>query len=138
MTTALERGDRPEVCWWWRAAQRDQEMAGMLLSAGYLEGTAFHAQQAAQKALKALLTARGGVGRTHASVHLLTALHGVSVDVPAAAHAAARRLDLHYINARYPNGVDGTPEDFYDQALAEELLVYAEAALTFVAGQLEL
>ena len=138
MTTAVERGDRPEVAWWWRAAQRDQEMARTLLAAGYLEGTAFHAQQAAQKALKALLAARGNVGCIHASVHLLTALHDASVDTPESVHAAAKRLDLHYINARYPNGVGGTPEDFYDQALAEELLAYMETVLTFVAGQFEL
>ena len=136
--------DRPEVSWWWRAAQRDQEMASTLLTAGYLEGTAFHAQQAAQKALKALLAAHGNVGRMgrmgriHASVHLLTALHDASVDAPESVHAAAKRLDLHYINARYPNGVGGTPEDFYDQALAEELLAYMETVLTFVAGQFEL
>ena len=37
-----------------------------------------------------------------------------------------------------PNGVGGTPEDFYDQALAEELLAYMETVLTFVAGQFEL
>ena len=129
--------DRPEVSWWWRAAQRDQEMAGTLLTAGYLEGAAFHAQQAAEKALKALLTARGDVGRTHASVHLLTALRGAGVDIPQAVDAAAKRLDLHYINARYPNGVGGAPEDFYDQALAEELLAYMETVLTFVAGQLK-
>ncbi len=137
MTVSPERGDRPEVSWWWRAAQRDQEMAGTLLTAGYLEGAAFHAQQAAEKALTALLTARGDVGRTHASVHLLTALHGAGVDIPPAVHAAAKRLDLHYINARYPNGVGGAPEDFYDQALAEELLAYMETVLTFVAGHLE-
>ena len=137
MTTAPERGDRPEVSWWWRAAQRDQEMARTLLAAGYLEGAAFHAQQAAEKALKALLVAHGNAGRTHASVHLLTALHGAGVDIPAAVHAAAKRLDLHYINARYPNGVGGAPEDFYDQALAEELLAYMETVLTFVAGQLD-
>ena len=138
MTTAPERGDRPEVSWWWRAAQRDQEMARTLLAAGYLEGAAFHAQQAAEKALKALLAAHGNSGRTHASVHLLTALHGVGVDVPAAVHAAAKRLDLHYINARYPNGVGGAPEDFYDQALAEELLAYMETVQMFVAEQFEL
>ncbi len=137
MTTAVERGDRPEVAWWWRATQRDQEMARTLLTAGYLEGTAFHTQQAAQKALTSLLTSRGDVGRTHASVHLLTALRGAGVDIPQAVDAAAKRLDLHYINARYPNGVGGTPEDFYDQALAEELLAYMETVLTFVAGQLK-
>ncbi len=128
-------GERPGVSWWRRVAQRDQEMARTLLAAGYLEGCAFHAQQAAEKAL---LAARGVGGHTHASVHLLTVLHGAGVDIPAAVHAAAKRLDLHYINARYPNGVGGAPEDFYDQALAEELLAYMETVFAFVAGQIEL
>jgi len=31
-------------------------------------------------------------------------------------------VDLHYIDARYPNGVGGPPERFYDRAIAEEAM----------------
>jgi len=50
---------RSEALWWWQAAQRDLMMALSLQKAEPFEGVAFHAQQAAEKGLKAATIATG-------------------------------------------------------------------------------
>lgn len=45
----------------------------------------------------------------------------------------ARQLDLHYIPARYPNGLpDGYPHQFYDQATATTALEAAQKILAVI------
>lgn len=112
---------RPEPGWWVRAAERDLAMARELESAGFHEGTAFHCQQAAEKFLKAVLLKRGlEWHRTHSCTELFDVLSKHGFEVPAATATAARKLDLHYIDSRYPNGVGGAPDRFYDAAISSE------------------
>jgi HEPN domain-containing protein len=44
---------------WWRQAQSDLQTAEILLAEGEFSACAFHAQQASEKALKAMLYVRG-------------------------------------------------------------------------------
>ncbi|MDP2857500.1 MAG: HEPN domain-containing protein [Bacillota bacterium] len=112
---------REEVEWWISAAHRDGEMADVLLSRGFFEGAAFHSQQAAEKYLKALCIFRKAAWlRTHSCTATLEAVKAQGQTVPDPVMTAARKLDAHYIAARYPNGVGGAPEAFYDQAIAED------------------
>lgn len=97
---------------------------------------ALHAQQGADKALKAVLSARGKSHRTHACTTLLGTLADLGVEVPAELSSAGRRLDLHYIQSRYPNGLGGDPSDYYDAAIAEEALELAESIVRFAEGEL--
>lgn len=114
---------REEVQWWIDAAHRDTEMADTLLDRGFFEGAAFHYQQAAEKYLKsAALVIKAAWLKTHSCTAILEGLHAHGASVPDAVMTAARKLDAHYIPSRYPNGVGGAPERFYDRAIAEECL----------------
>src|SRR2546425_10646876 len=100
---------------WLGQGRRDLELARPAPAGGFHEWACFAAQQAGEKAGKALVPSLGGEARGHAIVAMAAAL-------PAAARLsaelldAARRLDRHYIPTRYPNGFDrGTPRDYLDR-----------------------
>lgn len=57
---------RREAQWWLNTAEGDLTGARVLLDAGRFNLAAFHSQQAAEKALKAVLSARGKAHRGHA------------------------------------------------------------------------
>jgi len=62
----------PEPALWLRLADEDLAMARLALDQGIYRQTCFHAQQAVEKALKALLLARQGpYPRTHSLEDLL-------------------------------------------------------------------
>lgn len=44
---------------------------------------------------------------------------------------AARRLDLHYVQSRYPNGLGGDPTVYYDEEIGAECLGLAEEFVDF-------
>lgn len=123
--------------WWMRTADGDLEGARVLTGAGRHNLAAFHAQQAAEKALKAVLARRGRERRTHAATGLLRALREGGLDPPRDLDHAARRLDLHYIQSRYPNGLGGDPTVYYDRELALEAIALAEGFLAYGRDQLE-
>lgn len=111
---------REEARWWLRTAEGDLEATRLLRDAGRHNLAAFHAQQAAEKALKAVLAGRGRTLRTHSATELLEVLRDDGADVPAKLDSPARRLDLHYVQSRYPNGLGGDPTEYYDAEIAEE------------------
>lgn len=57
---------REEAGWWLATARGDLEAARVLLRSGQHNLAAFHAQQAAEKALKAVLAEAGRLFRGHA------------------------------------------------------------------------
>jgi HEPN domain-containing protein len=64
------------VCEWMKKAHKDLKAARILQQEGLYEEVAFHAQQAAEKALKALLIANGvRPPKTHSIEQLLSLLH---------------------------------------------------------------
>lgn len=129
---------RKELEWWLRAADRDALMAQKLDREGIFEGAAFHSQQSAEKYLKALLIAIGAEWRkTHSCVAILMGLRERGIDVPEPVLTLARKLDVHYIDARYPNGVGGAPEQFYDAAISAELIQAAQSVKSFVLEKLQ-
>lgn len=121
---------REEAKWWQQAGQRDKQMAEKLLNEGLYEGCAFHAQQAAEKALKSLLVKYGREARTHSCVNILKMLKMEDINV-SDAELSAKKLDGHYIQSRYPNGIGGPPEDFYSKEIAEEAMQCLERILEF-------
>jgi HEPN domain-containing protein len=38
---------------------------------------------------------------------------------------------VHYSDARYPNSVGGSPQEFYDEAIAKELLDAAKELIAY-------
>ncbi len=117
---------REEVAWWMAASDQDLQGARRLLEADLWNLASFHAQQAAEKALKAALLARGHFERGHASIGLLEELAKRGVPVPEELKTVARKLDKHYVDARYPNGAGGDPARFYDEPIAREAVSQAE------------
>jgi len=112
-------------------------MAETLARAGMFEGAAFHAQQGAEKALKALLLAKGSLWpRTPSSIALIEVLRHAGVSVPSELDTLARKLDAHYIESRYPNAAGCPPERFYDKTIAAEAIQAQAAILSFVEANL--
>jgi HEPN domain-containing protein len=120
---------------WLRQAEADLRHARNALDDGDYEWACFAAQQAAEKAVKAVIQALGGEGWGHSVTILLGSLADRS-DVPGELLDAGRRLDKHYIPARYPNGFDaGAPTDYYTRAEAEAAVRDADAILGFSHGE---
>jgi HEPN domain-containing protein len=95
------------------------------------EWAAFAAQQAAEKALKALVMALGGEPWGHLTTGLAEALPSTAA-APADVLDAARRLDKHYIPARYPNGfAEGYPGKLYTRGEAEQAISDATTITDF-------
>jgi HEPN domain-containing protein len=122
---------------WFRQAEADLRHARHALEDGDYEWSCFAAQQAAEKALKALFQRLG----MDAWGHTLTALIGnlpVETILPSKTLINyARILDKHYIPTRYPNGfASGAPTDFYTEGEANEAIHYAEAILEFCRDQI--
>lgn len=121
---------RIDVEWWLTQAKRDLKMAEILLREGYYEGSAYHSQQAAEKALKALVISRGGWHLTHSCKFLLDNLKELGLDVDNL-YDQAMEIDRHYLTSRYPNSASAPPYELYNRRKAEELLEAARQILRF-------
>lgn len=116
---------------WIEQAERDLEKAGLDLEHAYFEWACFTAQQAAEKAVKALFQKLGDSVRGHSLLRLLKALEA-RVEVTESLFHRARVLDRYYIEARYPNGFPaGTPGEYFDRELAEEAVDAADEIVRF-------
>jgi HEPN domain-containing protein len=121
---------------WFRQAEADLRHARNSLEDGDFEWSCFAAQQAAEKALKAVFQKLG----MDAWGHTLTVLIGnLPADVAQPSETLvnyARMLDKHYIPTRYPNGfASGAPTDFYTKEEALTAIRNAEAILEFCRDQ---
>ncbi|MBC8521860.1 MAG: HEPN domain-containing protein [Methanomicrobia archaeon] len=116
---------------WLRQAKRDLEHARHALEDEDYEWSCFAAQQAAEKAAKALYQKLGADAWGHSVSALLSNLptHIYPED---ALVDKAKELDMHYIPSRYPNSYpSGAPLDFYTREGAERVIGYAEEIITF-------
>ncbi|MGQ9676796.1 MAG: HEPN domain-containing protein [Chloroflexota bacterium] len=116
---------------WMRHARSDLELARSGRAPGVLlEALCFHAQQAAEKSLKAVLVASGiAVPRTHNIKSLLDSLPE-RLSVPADIADAAILTDYAVVS-RYPGDFEPVSEEEYREALtlATGVLKWAEAVL---------
>lgn len=121
---------------WFRQAEADLRHARNALKDEDFEWSCFAAQQAAEKAVKAVFQKLG----MEAWGHTLTALIGnfpSSIQTPSHLIDYAKMLDKHYIPTRYPNGFDsGAPTDFYTKQEAQNAIQYAEEILEFCRHQI--
>lgn len=106
---------------WFRQAQADSEVVQTLRSGAHYAAACFHAQQTAEKALKAVLFSQGSRVVLEHSVRELTG--GCQKHDPAFAELEeeAALLDQFYIPTRYPNGLPSPaiPSKTYTAAHAE-------------------
>jgi HEPN domain-containing protein len=116
---------------WMRQGVRDLQHSRNALEDGDYEWACFAAQQAAEKALKAVYENMGIEGWGHSLTGLCQGLVG-HVVVPPEIVDASKRLDKHYIPSRYPNGFpSGAPVDYYLKEDAEKAIQDAEQIIRF-------
>lgn len=119
---------------WFRQAERDLAFAHKAAQEGMHDWACFGAQQAAEKAVKALHLAFGQEAWGHTVAKLLFEL---PVAVPGELVDRARVLDNFYVPTRYPNGhPEGAPFEHYGPLQSQEALGHARAILDFVAARL--
>jgi HEPN domain-containing protein len=121
---------------WLAQAKRDLDHAAHACRDEDFEWSCFSAQQAAEKAVKALFLHLHGEGWGH-SVHGLLKSLAEKVEVPSDLQDAAKALDKHYIPTRYPNGFEsGIPGDYYTEKEAQEAMRNAGEIIEFCEGLL--
>ena len=116
---------------WLKQADADLRHANHALDSADYEWGCFAAQQAAEKALKALYYKLG----KEAWGHTVSALMG-SLPAEFAPETnlteCAKLLDKHYILTRYPNGFDsGAPTDFYTKTEGEAAITCAKEIIEY-------
>lgn len=117
-------------------AIRDLEQAKDSRQAGRHEWACFAAQQAAEKAVKALHLHYGQEAWGHVVARLLRELAGI-VPIPEELVEKGRVLDNFYIPPRYPNShPEGAPFEHYGPLHSEEAIRYAGEILAFVRAQM--
>lgn len=116
---------------WLAQAKRDLNHAVNSCENGDFEWSCFSAQQAAEKAVKAVFLHMHGEGWGYSVYGLLKALND-KVMVSQNLLESAKILDKHYIPTRYPNGFDsGMPGDYYTENEAKEAIRNAEEIIKF-------
>jgi HEPN domain-containing protein len=116
---------------WFDEAEGDLEHARSDIQGGFYNWACFSAQQAAEKAVKAVFQRMGAEAWGHSVADLLKELgkkYGVSIELL----NGAMELDKAYIPTRYPNAhPSGSPRSRYIKEEATRLLGYAERIVKF-------
>ncbi len=121
---------------WLRQAHKDLEQARDSRRTGHHEWACFAAQQAAEKAAKALHLHSGQEARGHVVAKLLRELPE-PVEVPAELIEKAQVLDAYYVSARYPNAYpEGPPFEHHGTLQSEQAIRYAGEIIEFVDSQM--
>jgi HEPN domain-containing protein len=114
----------------------DLEHARSDLERGFFDWACFSAQQAAEKAVKAVFQKMGAEAWGHSVADLLEEL-GRSQLVPEALRDIALELDKVYIPARYPDAhPSGSPRRRYIRTEAQRMVTYADKIIQFSQGLL--
>ncbi len=121
---------------WLKQATRDLEQAEDSRRAGRHEWACFAAEQAAEKAVKALHLHLGQEAWGHVVARLLQELPH-TIRVPGELVEKGRVLDSFYIPPRYPNShPEGAPFEHYGPLQSEEAIRYAHEILEFSRSQM--
>jgi len=121
---------------WLNQATRDLEQAEDSRRAARHEWACFAAQQAAEKAVKALHLHLGQEAWGHVVARLLQELPD-TIRVPEDLVEKGRVLDSFYIPPRYPNShPEGAPFEHYGPLQSEEAIRYAHEILELSRSQM--
>ena len=108
-------------CEWLRKARADIEASGITLERGLADIAASHAQQAAEKSLKALLAAvNKRPPKTHDIDYLADRLEEAGVKIPMRDEISL--LTIYAVETRYPGPPITVEEAEYAYKLARDLL----------------
>jgi HEPN domain-containing protein len=118
---------------WFRTAQDDLDTAVILKEKGKFAHACFHAQQAGEKAVKAIWYFADADPWGHSVKKLIDDLEQVDLNLFINLKKLIRFgmvLDRFYIPTRYPNGLpDITPDQAYNQKDALDAVKYANKIL---------
>jgi HEPN domain-containing protein len=121
---------------WIFQAQGDLAHARHDVNARFYDWACFSAQQAAEKASKAVLSRLGAEPWGHSVLDLLEHIPE-SIPVSDELLDAARDLDTVYITSRYPDALpSGAPRSRYTRGQAERMVGHAESIVGFCEGRL--
>jgi HEPN domain-containing protein len=122
---------------WLVQAENDLQFAELASREGFFAQACFNSQQAAEKALKAFLYARGAEQVMGHSVADLAAECGRLEPEFAGLKARAAPLDQFYLSTRYPNSLPGgIPAEAYGSSDAERALDMAREVIEAVKRRL--
>jgi len=121
---------------WLKQARGDLRHSQNAREDGDYDWACFAAQQAGEKAVKALIEFCGGEGWGHAINKLLEGIQ-TKFEIPHERMGDALELDKFYIPTRYPNGfAAGAPVDYYTPKDAESTYAAAERLIQFCESQI--
>ena len=116
---------------WLDFASYDLKTAKWEFEGKIYTSSCYAAQQTAEKALKALIWAKGKViPKVHSLDRLVSELKKLNIAI-FEIEEEAKQLDKYYISARYP-GQYGGPEGLYDESDGLSAITPAEKILKFV------
>jgi len=119
---------------WLKQAQSDLRFARIAQRDGFFAQACFVCQQASEKALKAILYARGAKVVLSHSLHRLCGELQINDDLL----RAGRVLDQYYVTARYPDALaEGTPDEIFTGEQSAQALAHAEAFVHAAEEQLK-
>lgn len=125
---------RPRYMSWLLQSESDLRSTVDLIKTSHFAQACFNAQQAAEKALKALAFFRGAdLVKSHS---LVTIAKDLKLNGELATFAS--KLDLYYLTARYPDALpeNAVPAENFDRTMAQEALRMAEKFLVRVKEEL--
>ncbi|NPA85002.1 MAG: HEPN domain-containing protein [Crenarchaeota archaeon] len=105
-----------------KAAEKDLERAERSFEYGDYPATTFWCQQAVEKALKALLLLKAGSFPKAHSIRRLREELGEDLGLDEATWSRAYELTQYYFIARYPDLVEGPPDEVVSRESAERAL----------------
>ncbi len=131
-----------EAMRWYGTAQSDLETARILMANGRYAHACFHAQQAAEKAIKSVWHSVDTDPRGRSNQKLISDLEDLDVSLYEALKELipyAGKLDRFYIPTRYPNGLpDLIPEQAFFGEDASSAISLCESILAAVKTILDL
>ncbi len=121
---------------WLAQAEKDLDWARHSARGGFHNGACFAAQQAAEKAVQALIERHHILASGPSVLYLIRNLPA-TVSVPDEVVGGAAELDQFYIPTRYPDGfASGAPFEFFTVSQSDRAIMHAERVVEFARGNL--
>jgi HEPN domain-containing protein len=121
---------------WINQAIKDLQTAEDMAKSGSFEWSCFVAQQAAEKAVKAVFQKLNAVAWGHSVLDLMKVLSRKTT-VTEELLNYARTLDRYYVPTRYPNSFEsGSPYEYFTGKDAEDAIVCSKRIIEFCKGLL--
>jgi len=116
---------------WMNQAEKDIKVTEQLIKNESFEWSCFIAQQAAEKAVKAVFQKFNAVAWGHSVFDLMRVL-SKKIEVNEELLNYARSLDKYYLTTRYPNGFEsGSPYEYFTKKEAEDALICSRRIIEF-------